>query len=892
MSAPRPPRVWSAIAGLLIRGRDAPFILADLDEAYVRDVERYGRRRWAGRRYAANVAASVVRVGFDRVVSFFTHGAWLDAKLGFRMLAKQPLLTVVAMLALGLGIPATLSLRHLMHAIYRPLPVPEGERVIGLRYWDLERSAPVMSSLHDYETWRASMTTVAAIAAVQPYSVNLHSGDMRQAPVSGADMTASGFDLLRVPPILGRALDTRDEQAGAPAVVVIGEDLWRGRFAADPEILGATVHVGREPHTVIGVMPSDFKFPFRQELWRPLRDRAVDHDVGEGPGLFVFARLAKERTLEEADLEVGLVAERLTEEHPEVYEHVLGRAVPLARAILQDGAEDSSAGEIRLIESILLVLLLVVCGNVGLLVLARTATRMSEISVRTALGASRARIVSQIFTEAMVLALVATGCGLLAAEALAIWISRLIEPFGFFPYWVDLTLTWETVLTALGLSALAAVVAGVLPALRATGRGVQANLQRSAAGRTTMRFGAGSTVLIVTEVMISVGFLALGGVMVRSFFQDTESTLGFDPARYVASGVGVPWVDPRSDPDEYREPLAELQRGVLDGLAADSEVRGVGLASTLPGSTGNIRRIHLEAHAAMEEPPRTGVGSYRVDVDFFEGLNRPILSGRDFSSSDVEGEDVTPGAIVNEAFVEDWLDGRSPLGLRFRYSTRDDVPPEEYVWYEIIGVVGAFGVNPNNPSRSQGAYHPLPLGDRALRSYMIEVAGDPDDFVPRFREIVGDVDPTATVEAPLSLVERMRREANAMQMLALGQVVLAGIAFLLSISGLYALMSFTVMQRTREIGIRSALGAHASSIVGTIARRAALQLALGLVLGAGWAWLILHEVVVDDASMAPINVPITIGVTLAVSAAIGTLGCAAPTIRGLRIQPNEALRSD
>lgn len=889
MSAPRPPRVWSAIARLLVRGSDAPFILCDLDEAYRRDMERDGRRGWAGRRYAANVVGSVLRVGFDRLVSVFTHGAWLDAKLGFRMLTKQPLLTVVAMLALGLGIPATVSVRHLLDAIYRPLPVPEGERVVGLRYWDLERSAPVMSSLHDYETWRASLTTVAAVAAVRPYSVNLRTGDSRPAPVSGADITASGFDLLRVPPILGRTLDARDEQADAPAVVVIGEDLWRGRFASDPEILGATVNVGREPHTVIGVMPSDFEFPFHQEVWRPLRDRAVDHEVGEGPGLFVFARLADERTLEEADLEVGLVAERLVDEYPEVYERLSGRAVTLARAILQDGAEDSSAHEIRVIESILLVLLLVVCGNVGLLVLARTATRMGEISVRTALGASRARIVSQIFTEAMVLALVATGCGLVAAEAVAIWVSRLIEPFGFFPYWVDLTLGWETVMTSLVLASLAAVVAGVLPALRATNRGVQANLQRSAAGRTTMRFGAGSTVLIVTEVMISVGFLAVGGVMVRSFFQDTDSALGFDPSRYVASGVGVPWIDPGSDSDAHREPLAEFQRGVLDGLAADSEVLGVGLASTLPGSTGNIRRIYIETHESLEEPPRTGAGSYRVQVDFFEGLNRPILSGRDFAASDVLG---APVAIVNEAFAEDWLGGRSPLGLRFRYATRDDVPPDEYVWYEIVGVVGAFGVNPNNPTRSQGAYHPLPLGDRALDSYMIEVAGDPDDFVPRFREIVAEVDPTATVVAPLSLVDRMRRESRAMQMLALGQVALAGIAFLLSISGLYALMSFTVMQRTREIGIRSALGAHASSIVRTIAQRAALQLAMGLVLGAGCAWWMLHEIVVGDASMAPINVPVTIGVTLAISAAIGVLGCAAPTIRGLRIQPNEALRSD
>ena len=253
-----------------------------------------------------------------------------------------------------------------------------------------------------------------------------------------------------------------------------------------------------------------------------------------------------------------------------------------------------------------------------------------------------------------------------------------------------------------------------------------------------------------------------------------------------------------------------------------------------------------------------------------------------------EGEDRP--VIVNTTFVEQVMGGRNPVGQRFRYPRyRPAEEDEEHQWYEIVGMVGPFGANPVNPSRDAAVYEPLAPGETARMGYLVEVAGDPATLVPRFREIVAQVDPEATALQARPVTEMMEAERSIFRWFGLMPVVLAGVAFLLSVSGLYALMSFTVSQRTREIGIRTALGARAWNVVSTIARRAALQLVFGMTLGAGWAWMLLNEIS-DDSMLMPVNIPLTIGFTLLCATLVGAAACASPTIRGLRIQPSEALR--
>jgi putative ABC transport system permease protein len=433
----------------------------------------------------------------------------------------------------------------------------------------------------------------------------------------------------------------------------------------------------------------------------------------------------------------------------------------------------------------------------------------------------------------------------------------------------------------------AAGVAGVLPALRATGRGVQANLQQSA-GRGSVRFGLGTSLLIVAEVVLSVGFLATGGMMVRTVLQGPAGTLGLDSDRYLRADLIVNETAAPLDSASAR--ASRVQQEVLRRLAEETDVRGVGLggssvAAYVPGAADIV------VEGGDPDAESLDVARQSVDVSYFRGLGRPILAGRDFTSDDVQRrpEDGPAPVIVNSSFVEQMLGGRNAVGQRFRLFDAEQGDAAGLPgWFQIVGVVGPFAMNPINPTEDAGFYEPIAPGSGSAGRFLIEVAGDPAAFAPRLREIVAAVDPEATVEV-ISLPEAWAVDGSFLKLLFTMQIVLAAVAFVLAVSGLYALMSFTVSQRTREVAIRSALGARPWSIVSTIARWAAFHLVAGLALGGFWAWVLLRKVAAETM-VQPINMSATIAVTLGIAGIVGVLGCASPTIRGLRIQPSQALR--
>ncbi len=893
---PRPPRLLRLLVHLLIWGRDASYIVPDLDASFARDVERGLVRGRAARRYAWNVLASVWSVWTTGLRGLVMHGIGLDAKLGLRMLAKQPLITAAAGLALGLGIPASLTLLHGFDVVFSEFPVPDGDRVVGVRHYDRAIRYPLLSSLHDYERWM-DLAALESIGAVRSYSVNVNAEEAGASPVRAAQITASSFDVLQARPLLGRLLDAGDEIDGAPDVVLIGETLWSARFARDPDIVGTSVRIGRTSHTVVGVMPADFRFPLSNQVWLPFRARALDFPLGVGPRAFVFGRLADGVTIENAKVEMAGLTERRASDDPERFEHLVGELVDMPIMLLNEDDGVWNRPDVVVIQTLIFALLLVVCGNVGTLILARTAARSAEITIRTALGASRARILTQLFVEALVLAMAATGFGLLCANAFATWLMRLAAPYDVLPYWADLTLTPRIVAIALGLAALCAVVAGVLPALSATRRAIQANLQSAAARGSSGRFGVGSSLLIVSEIVLAVGFLALGATNLRSVLLYQGDDLGFDPDRYVVGTLTVPELDPMDSPSApdsvaWARHVEETQRALLTRLSEDPSVLGVAMGEDVPGLTSRNRDVILETPPVGFEPVEWDTSIPRVDVSFFAGLNRPILAGRDFNAGDVEGPPGTrhTAVIVNESFVRHVLGGRNAVGHRLRYEPQGTAwgALDEEEWYEIVGVVGYFGTNPLNSARDAAIYHPLAPGEVNPIRYTVEVAGDPEAFVPRFRQIAASVDREATVDSGL-LTASIRTMSLIRRSTFLFLLAFASAAFLLSATGLYALMSFTVSQRTREIGIRTALGAGTADIVSAVARRAALQVGVGLALGVGWGWVLLNNQR-NDVTIEVGNIPLTLALTAAVAGCVCLLACAHPTLRGLRIQPTEALR--
>ncbi len=862
-------------------------IVGDLDELY-RDRRDAGQGVGADIWYLREVLVAALRLGAHSLLGGGAGVSLLDIKLGTRMLYRQPMLTTVALLALGIGIPLTLMPTHALFSIGAPLPVDEGERLAGIRTWDLESNRRAPGSLYDFEAWRRDLTTFQAVAASRAEEWNLRTEDGRAEPISGAVITATAFDVLRVPPLLGRALQVADEGVGAPEVVVLGAALWESRFGSDPEILGATIRLGDTPHTVVGVMPRTFAFTPFDQLWVPLRVDAVDQSDG-GPSVEVFGRLADGISMDQAGAEVEAIRQRMATEGAGPAVRLQAQVVTMPIWISQSIETITTDPYVYLVQLLFVGLLAIVCGNVSIMVLARTASRSKEIAVRTALGASRGRIVSQLFTEALVLAVLATGLGLFAADRYA---SRLRPLWREIPPWVDLGITWRTALLALALGVVCAGGASVIPALRATGRGIHANLQRTAGRRTIMGFGGGSTALIVAEVALAVAALSWGATFLGTTFVDTSGEMGIELERYVAARLRIPDAVPVTGravaySADLATRLRTTQVELKHRIESEPGVLSVAMTRSLPGTQHGRGRFRVEGDDLDgAAPPLVFAGT--VDVDFFRDMGHLILAGRDFNSDDIPEDPMAhrSAVIVNTSFVDEVLGGRSPIGTRIQRPTRGDDPG---TWYEIVGVVGPFGMNWMNPARDAGVYHPAGPGEYYPVNYVIEVGGDAVDFVPRLRALAAEVDPTVMIEEPMLLSEVTNGMMAELRFVAFAVVFIAGIAVLLPTAGLYALVSFTVAQRTREIGIRTALGAQPRTIVVTIARRAVGQLTAGVLLGVGFAVVLMGNEYQQDQLFEHAKVPAIMMVVLA-TLLVGALACLVPTLRGLRIQPTEAFR--
>ena len=850
--------------------------------------------RWKARETAHTRRPSeTLGINDIRRARWRTPASWLDVKLAFRMMRRQPLLTIVVGLTLALGIPSSLFPAHLMGILEASFPVEDGRRVLGLRNWNTETGRPAADRIHEFAAWRDAVESFQTIGAARTDAWNVHSADGRAEEVRGAAVSPSVFEMLRTPPLHGRWLLPSDEGVGTPDVVVISHALWASRFGSDPGVVGRTITLGRIPHILVGVMPEGFLFPRAEHLWIPLRLDLDAYPVGEGPSLQVFGRLADGVTVEAAAAEFRTVGARLAAGWPETHTRLRPEVVTIGRLVLRAPAR-GWVPEVLVVQLLSLGLLVVACGNVGTLVLARTAMRTGEMSVRTALGASRRRILSQMFVELFVLAVVASGVGLALGDRVSRFaVSGVLDGI---PYWYDPSVGVRTVLLTVGLAAVCAVGAGVLPALKATRAGVQANLNQRAAG-SSVRFGVTPTVLIVAEVALSIGFLTLGvAAMAASRATDPEATAGLDLSRHVGLSWQLPdqsyWLPSGEEGQETARtsamaPHEELSRRLL----ADPATRRVAMGWDLPGTPfPPARRVVPEGrtYEGTRSAPRAVVA--RVHFRFFEDMGRPVLEGRGFGTADAvadPGGDAT-SVLVNQQFVAQVLGGADAVGRRIRY--QDGRGPERDRWYEIIGVVGDLAPNPHNPGQGAAVYHPIAATGLIPMRFLIELNGDPESFLGRARRIAAGVDPEAAVRDLRVVSEVVEAARFDLTMRSLFTVLLSLVGTLLAAMGLHALMSFTVSQRTREIGIRAALGARASSIVSSITTRAAAQLLGGVALGVPLGYWVVTDAL--SGLYRPVSPVAVVAMVATVVLLIGALACLAPTLRGLRIQPTEALRSD
>lgn len=816
-------------------------------------------------------------------------GGWsLDLKLGARMLAKYPGLAIVGGLGMALATAIGAGTYAVFNVYFYPeLPLHEGERIVAIVHWDARLQNDDKRVLHDFVTWRRELRSIVDLGAFRTARRNLITTTGQGEPVVVAEMTASGFRVARVPALLGRALLDDDERPGAPPVVVIGHDVWESRFDRDPGVVGRTIRLGRVAHTIVGVMPSGFGFPISHSYWVPLRVDLAAHAPGAGPELEVFGRLAPGVSKDAAKAELTAIGRRLAAERPATRTQLQPRVVPYTD-VIAEGEGEGDPWELVIIQAVITLLLALVCLNVAVLVYARTVTRTGEIAVRTALGATRARIVSQLFAEAFVLSVLAALLGLgLVAIGLRHFdrVVAFISDTGRAPFWIDPGLSVGTILYALALAMLGAVIVGVLPALRATGAQLRAAMV-SLGGGAKAQLGRTWTFLIVAQVAIAVVALPPALLWETDLIEQVVRKPGFAAhevlgARFLIEGDGDADATAARTAAERAGRARATQTELVARLAAEPGVVGVTIATGMPGGE---RIDYVEVNGADTS---VQIRAGQVDASYFDLFGVRVVAGRSFGPGDAAVASDRP-VIVNRSFVTEILRGGAAVGRRLRYrSAADSVRP----WLEIVGVIEDFPAGYKNPQETAArVYHLAAPGEMLSGVLMIRLRGQtPPAFIPTLHRIATSVDPTVQLLRVRPLDVMYADRGRALALLALVVALLTGSVLLLSAAGIHALMSFTINQRRREIGVRAALGADARRILTGILSRATWQLGLGVAVG------LLASLVLERYSggemMGGKGLVVVPGIA-AFMAVVGLLAAAGPARRGLRVQPTEVLRAE
>ncbi len=816
--------------------------------------------------------------------------SWLDVKLALRMLVKHPLLSLAAVFALAVGIPVGVAPTHLAKAVEAPLPGDAENRVRAIRLWNPATSAVDVTGYEDFAFWKVALRSFSAMAAFRTSSYNVASEDGRAASVPGAELSPAAFSMLRVTPRLGRALNATDAERAAPAVVVLGHSLWESRFGSDTLIIGRSIRIGREMRTVVGVMPAGFRFPANEQLWLPLLSQSAGV-VGALSPVRIIGRLADGISAEQAQAELSARGLPPFANEPDSRARLRPEVVPFGLLYLglPRGGFDAQL-EYRFAQLLSFVLLLVACGNVAMLVFARTATRFREMAIRTALGASRARIVSQIFVETLVLAVVAAGVGVLAIG----WGLRHVNLAAIagesaLPYWLSLDVTGGDLLRALLFAGVSATVAGVVPAIRITGKAVHQHTR----GKSGVRFGRVTGALVVADIAISVAAIGFAlSIADRATVGESDRFAGIPAAEYLAvqfrladDGVLKSGVELNHD---LIERTAAAQRELVAGLRAEPGISAVAVGSALPRMEHQSAPFEVEGLDRSPNAPPQWVRMARVDVGFFEALGHRVVAGRDFTRADLDSGRRT--AIVNSAFVARELEGKDVIGRRVRFPAKKGT---ESAWYEIVGVVGHLGVNMVNAEKGAAVYLPASPGSINPMWIGIHANVSPLSLAPRVREIADKVAPDFAMRQVTVLSEVHQGDWYLVVGVAVGLIVLVGVLVALAASGIYAMLSLSVSERTREIGIRTALGAQRRDVVLMILKRSLVQIGIGAMLGLPIAARVVHLTIGSTAGQSPLmSVIVALGLAASLVSIVGVISCTIPTRRVLAVEASEAMRSD
>ncbi|MFL6333626.1 MAG: ADOP family duplicated permease [Pyrinomonadaceae bacterium] len=873
-----------------LSGRES--VISDIDEELRLHVEMETEENVA-RGMSPAEARRAARLSFGhfdsiRDTAYTVRGGGLmetfmqDVRYGVRVLAKHKGFTAVAVLTLALGIGANTAIFSVVNdLLLRPLPYTDAERVVML--WEVTPEGRHMNttSRANFREWRAQGTSFESMAAFSDQRLNLTgTGEPEEVAVQLA--TPELFKVLGVEPILGRVLaeeDNRRDSAG----VVLSHAFWKRRFGGDPGLLGKPITLNGVPYNVVGVMPPGFQWHIKQrsgtgkppELWMVL---AMPQPGAQGANergrfLSVVGRLKRGVSFEQAEAELKTIHRRL-EQDSTYNKNYTAEIIPLREQLV---------GNIRPALWVLLgavgLVLLIACANVANLLLSRVAAREKEIALRTALGARRIRVVRQLLTESLLLSLLGSGLGLLVAwwgiGALVALSPRDLVNLQ------NVGINTTVLAWTLGVTLLTSILFGIMPALEATRLNLNDALKEGGKGADAQ--GSRSRrlrgVLVVGEVALALMLLAGAGLLVKSFVQLRQINTGFETENVLTMVLRLPASKYKEDPQ-----YIAFFRQTLDRVRAIPGVRSAGIVNYLPlyGGLGAATGFDVEGQPAAA--PGTGPSTnVRVaDSGYFKTMGIPLRRGRTFT--DVEDSEARHVILVSESFARRFFPGADPLGKRIKVYMSEDP-----AWTEIVGIVGDVRYDNLTAEAEPFVYYPHPELTYEFMTLVIRTDGDPAGMAPAVRREIVSLDPDQPVSDVRTMTQVMADTVARARFNTLLLAVFAGLATLLAAVGIFGVMSYSVQLRTREIGLRMALGAQPGRVLLLVLRQGLLLTLVGIGVGLAGA-LALSRVMSGLLYGVTASDPATFAAIVALLGVVSLVACYIPARRATRVDPLIALK--
>ena len=800
-----------------------------------------------------------------------------DLLLGLRSLRKEPASAIIASITLALGIGLCSVAFSLVYGVFfRGLDVPEANRLTIIFRANPSREMDEMwVTVHDFHDWKAQQTTFEGLAHYSSGTVNLAGADGPER-YDGGFVSANLFDVLGVRPILGSAFRPGDDAAGAPLTVVLGHEVWANRYSSDSAIVGKSVVVNGEPAIILGVMREGFKFPQQQALWVAQRDtRAANPDRARSPGFKVIGRLKDGVSLDQAKAQMAQIAQRLAQEYPQSNEGITTQ--------FQTVTEDDTGPELIAVFGAMqvatLFVLLIAIANVANLLMARATLRTREAAVRTALGASRLRVVFPFFAETLVLASIGALLGVGIAYAGVSIFDDATQGVGK-PYYMVFAVDLPVVLFIVGATVLTALLASAAPAFYVLKTDVNATLKDESRGSSGVLGGRLTKVLVTAEIALSCALLIGAGLMVRSIVALRTFDYPYATENIFTARVGL--FETEYPTPEGRRAFFQSLRDRLEALPG---AQSVALMSGLPTNVGG-RSIGIAGEVYTREQDYPEAQNAIISSGFFRTFGAQMLQGRDFTASD---DATSPKvAIVNQAFADRFFPGREALGQRFAERAGRDSLGE---WMTIVGIAPNLkmeGFDTDKPG-AWGYYVPMWQRDMRFVSLAILTSGNPMTLSATVREAVRGLNPNLPIYDVDSMEGAVRQASWFYYVFGTLFIVFGAAALFMATVGLYGVLSFSVSRRMKEMGIRMALGANAQDVIRLILRQGGKQIAMGLVLGLLAAFGLTRVIGMLMFEVTPRDPPVFTMVVLII-AAVGVLASLVPARRATRAEPTVALR--